>query len=433
MIYEQNINYCLAKSIGSGGLDSSELNYLLEKLDPEFERLKKSYLSDNLPILTLPEVDDLSELSHIATVWRKKFDKVIILGAGGSSLGGKTLCALNQDEYGTAPGAPRIYFFENVDPFGFDRAMSSLDLSRTGLIVISKSGNTAETLVQLLCCISAWRAAGFKDLSESFLAICGPGNNILRRICLRENIQILDHDPLIGGRYSVLSKVGMLPALIAGLDCTKLRRGASEILNPILQGAKPSEFGPAIGAAISVGLSRNNGISQSVMMPYIDRLMVFSKWYRQLWAESLGKKGLGTTPIDALGVVDQHSQLQLYLDGPRDKMFTILMLDQKGVGMQIDPSPADAVELNYVVGRTMGDLINAEQRATAQTLIDSGLPTRIISFKELDEKTLGGLLMFFMLETILAASLLRIDPFDQPAVARGKLLTQRYLADFELL
>ena len=114
-------------------------------------------------------------------------------------------------------------------------------------------------------------------------------------------------------------------------------------------------------------------------------------------------------------------------------MFTILMLDQKGVGMQIDPSPADAVELNYVVGRTMGDLINAEQRATAQTLIDSGLPTRIISFKELDEKTLGGLLMFFMLETILAASLLRIDPFDQPAVARGKLLTQRYLADFELL
>ena len=429
MTYEQDISSCLSDAIGSGGLGRAQFDSLLAGLIPAFEALRAHHADNSLPLLRLPELDDVAGLAKIAAEWREKFDSVLVLGTGGSSLGGKTLCALVQDDFGTAPGAPRLYFLENVDPHGFDRTLVALELDRTGLLVISKSGGTTETLTQLFLCLSAWKAAGIDNLPGRFLAISEPGENVLRAVCDRENIPVLDHDPKIGGRYSALSLVGVLPALMAGLDGEALRRGAGAVLRPILDGADPSDVAPAIGAAVSVGLATQNGVSQTVLMPYIDRLASFSKWCRQLWAESLGKDGRGTTPIDALGTVDQHSQLQLYLDGPRDKMFTVIMLDRAGAGGRVDPVLAKDPALDYLAGRTMGDLIDAEQRAMAQTLIDCGRPTRIFRLEALNEETLGALMMHFMLETILAAHLFGIDPFDQPAVEQGKILTRQYLAE----
>ncbi len=163
-------------------------------------------------------------------------------------------------------------------------------------------------------------------------------------------------------------------------------------------------------------------------MPYVDRLADFGLWYRQLWAESLGKNGTGTTPIRAVGTVDQHSQLQLYLAGPADKMFTVVMLDCAGTGATVDAGLAADEALGYLRGRTMGDLMDAEQRATAETLARNGRPTRLIRLASLDEAVMGGLMMHFMLETIISAHLLGVDPFDQPAVEEGKVLTRRYLA-----
>ena len=173
---------------------------------------------------------------------------------------------------------------------------------------------------------------------------------------------------------------------------------------------------------------RQRGIATTVLMPYVDRLANFGLWYRQLWAESLGKNGTGTTPIRAVGTVDQHSQLQLYLAGPADKMFTVVMLDCAGTGATVDAGLAADEALSYLYGRTMGDLMDAEQRATAVTLARHGRPTRLIRLASLDERVMGSLMMHFMLETIIAAHLLGVDPFGQPAVEEGKVLTRSYLA-----
>ena len=239
---------------------------------------------------------------------------------------------------------------------------------------------------------------------------------------------ILDHDPGIGGRYSALSLVGLLPAMIAGLDAHAIRDGARSVLATVLNGGAPETVPPALGAALNVGLAQQ-GVGMTVLMPYVDRLADFGLWFRQLWAESLGKNGKGTTPIRALGTVDQHSQLQLYLDGPRDKLFTLVFSKAAGAGGLVPPDLADDRRLTYLAGRRLGDLLDAEQRATAETLIRRGCPTRIVTVEHVDEHAIGALMMHYMLETIIAAHLLGVDPFDQPAVEDGKVLARRYLED----
>jgi len=194
----------------------------------------------------------------------------------------------------------------------------------------------------------------------------------------------------------------------------------------VLAGAAPADVPAAIGAALSIACETMLGARAQVVMPYGDRLERFAMWHRQLWAESLGKNGKGTTPIAALGPVDQHSQLQLYLGGPRDKLYTIFTQGLAGKGPRIvsaDP------ELAYLNGRTVGDLADAEQRATIDTLIANTRPTRVFNVPTPDARTIGGLFMHFMLETIIAAHILGVDPFDQPAVEQGKVLAKKYLQD----
>ncbi|HKW53324.1 MAG TPA: glucose-6-phosphate isomerase, partial [Stellaceae bacterium] len=187
----------------------------------------------------------------------------------------------------------------------------------------------------------------------------------------------------------------------------------------------------ALGAALSVALNERRGIGTSVLMPYVDRLAFFGLWFRQLWAESLGKGGKGTTPVRAMGAIDQHSQLQLYLAGPADKMFTLITLAIAAQGERMRPDLTDDRDLAYLAGRSMGDLLDAEQRATATSLVRNGRPTRRLELERLDEQNLGGLLMHFMLETIIAADLLGVDAFDQPAVEEGKVLARQYLREMK--
>jgi glucose-6-phosphate isomerase len=219
--------------------------------------------------------------------------------------------------------------------------------------------------------------------------------------------------------------VGLLPAAVAGLDIAALRRGAAAALAPVLAGAAPGEVPAAVGAALAVATATSKPIA--VMMAYADRLERFTRWYVQLWAESLGKDGKGTTPIAALGPVDQHSQLQLFIAGPRDKLFTVITVACAGEGPRLDPGLAAAVGEPGFAGKTIGDLVAAQGRATAETLAKNGCPVRAIKLARLDEASLGELLMQFMLETIIAAQLLGIDAFDQPAVEEGKVLAKRYL------
>lgn len=421
---------CFSEALGADGLDRGRYEVLLRSAGEAVQALKARHAEGSLPLLQLPAArEDLAAAAPLVARYRDRFDEVVLIGTGGASLGGQTLCNL------AVPGAgPRLHFFDNVDPHSLEGFLASVDLPRTGFLIVSKSGATAETMSVFLICLAATqRAVGAAAASLHFTALTEPADNVLRRVCAAHGIVALDHDPGIGGRYSVLSLVGLLPAMIAGLDAVAVRDGAAEVLAGVLDsgldGAPLETVEPAIGAAIAVGLASENGISATVLMPYVDRLADFGLWFRQLWAESLGKDGQGTTPINALGTVDQHSQLQLYLDGPRDKMFTVIMLDVAGTGPVVSPALADDAELAYLAGHALGDLMDAEQRATAQTLIKHNRPTRIFRLEELNERVMGALFMHFMLETIIAAHMMEVDPFDQPAVEDGKILTRQYLAE----
>jgi glucose-6-phosphate isomerase len=238
---------------------------------------------------------------------------------------------------------------------------------------------------------------------------------------------MLNHDPNVGGRYSVLTNVGLLPAAVVGLNIEKIRAGATAALAPILNSAAPQEVPAALGAALSVALAQKNRKTISAVMAYADRLERFSRWYVQLWAESLGKDGKGTTPLAALGPVDQHSQLQLFIAGPRDKLFTVITTGGGQRGPRIVEDLAKLAGEPEFAGKTMGELVSAQGRATAETLAKNGCPVRTIHLDRLDEESFGELLMHFMLETIIAAHLFGVDPFDQPAVEEGKVLAKKYL------
>ncbi len=409
---------------GAGGLDPEAFAKELARTTGGLDRLRIWRADGSLPLLRLPERrDDLEELHPVAERLGQ-FADLLLLGTGGSSLGGRTLLALDH-----AP-APRVHFVDNIDPHTYGGLLAGLDPARTAVLAISKSGSTAETLTQLLIALD-WlrRAQGEAALGAQVVAITEPRDNPLRRLAMRFGIPVLDHDPGVGGRFSVLSLVGLLPALSVGLDVTRIREGAADVLHATLEARVPEAAEPAKGAALNVVGQRTRGLVISVLMPYVDRLADFGLWYRQLWAESLGKDGHGTTPVPALGAVDQHSQLQLYLDGPADKLFTLISMEVAGQGPRVPPDLASDPALAYLAGRTIGDLMAAEQRATEATLLEKGRPTRVFRLARLDEAVLGALLMHFMLETILTADLLGINAFDQPAVERGKVLARQYLAE----
>lgn len=431
MHYTHDISGCRAAAIGDGGLTDTALEPVVARTAGGLERLRADQASGALPLLHLPaRRDDLAPLERLAEAWQARLETVVILGTGGSSLGGQALYALADYGFGPAAGTPRLVFMDNIDPDGFVALGDAVDLGKTGIIVISKSGGTAETLTQAMTLLPALAAAvGDEAMALHALAITEPGDNPLRKLAARWDLPVLDHDPGVGGRFSALSLVGLLPALIAGLDATAIREGAEAVLDNALGAASPADVPPAVGAALNVALLRDNGVGTAVMMPYLDRLRRFAAWHAQLWAESLGKQGAGTTPVAALGAVDQHSQLQLYLDGPHDKLFTILTGPQAGAGPRVDADLADTLGVDYLAGRTMGDLMAAEQQATIDTLIANKRPTRVMALERLDEATLGALMMHFMLETILAAHLLEVDAFDQPAVEQGKVLARKYLRE----
>jgi glucose-6-phosphate isomerase len=404
----------------------------LARTGAALDALRASHASGAWPLLSLPaRQDDLAGIRAAAAGLAAATD-VVFLGTGGSSLGGQTLCQLAGHAVaglGLLRPAPRLHFIDNLDPETYGALLDTLPLATTRFVAISKSGGTGETLMQTIAALAAVKMAGLAArIPDIFLGITEPAKGNTRSgLCAlfdTHKVAMLDHDPGVGGRYSVLTNVGLLPAAVAGLDIAAIRKGAAAALAPVLEKRAPEHIPAAVGAALSVAI----GKPIAVMMAYADRLERFTRWYVQLWAESLGKDGKGTTPIAALGPVDQHSQLQLYIAGPRDKLFTIVTVGAAGRGPRIDAELAKRAGEPGFAGKTMGDLVAAQGRATAETLAKNGCPVRTIHLDTLDEASLGELLMHFMLETIIAAHLLGVDPFDQPAVEEGKVLAKRYLA-----
>ncbi len=434
MPLRQSIASALEKNIGPHGVADDALASMLDKAQGALDTLRARHADGSLPLLRLPErTDDLAEIGEAARRLGNGASDIVMLGTGGSSLGGQTLAQLawyNVPGVGALAAPPRLHFIDNLDPHSFDAMLAKLPLATTRFVAISKSGGTAETLMQTIAALSALKRAGL-DPRGNFLGLSEPGRegkrNGLRDLLAKHQVPMLDHDPGVGGRFSVLSNVGLLPAAALGLDIAAIRKGAAAAFAPVLAKKKPAEVPAALGAALSVALAESKGKMISALMAYCDRLERFTHWYVQLWAESLGKDGKGTTPLAALGPVDQHSQVQLYIGGPRDKLFNVVTVGAAGFGPRMDGELARLSGEPGFAGKTMGDLVAAEGRATAETLANNGCPVRTFHLDRLDEASLGELLMHFMLETIVAAHLLGIDAFDQPAVEEGKVLAKRYL------
>lgn len=389
---------------------------------------KRQFLSS---YLQLPgERKDLTDIRATADRILQKFSDVVVLGTGGSSLGAQMLVALMGQKIQVPEGGARLHFSDNLGPHSMQQLFNELDLSKTHFLVISKSGGTAETIAQMLACFSNMLTLiGEKDIKKYFTVIVQPGKSFLHDFAKEWHLPIHYHDPNLGGRFSVLSVVGLLPAMIAGLDVVALREGATQILQQATSADNICDVGPAIGAIAAYELQKKENININVMMPYECRLKKFSSWYKQLWAESLGKNGKGTTPLDALGPVDQHSQLQLFLDGPNDKYFTIITTSSKGAGPTIDSTLIHDDNYSYMSGCTIGDMVEAEAISTIAALKQRGKPVRHIRIQELNERSLGALIMHFILETVISAHLMDVNPHDQPSVEYGKELTKEYLAN----
>ncbi len=438
LAYRQDLAGCLDPAIGSHGLTALALSGWMRKADAALGGLRADYNRGTLPLLRI--VEDTADIDAAEAALAKLSDGadcVIFLGTGGSSLGGQTLAQIAG--WGiphTAPKAPhrrpRIRFYDNLDGGTLSALLESTDFAKTRFVVTSKSGGTAETMAQAIATISAVKAAGLgAKIASLFLGIAEPEapgkTNGLRALFRSLSIPMLEHHTGIGGRFSCLTNVGLLPAMARGLDARAIRAGARAILQPMLDARPAAEIPFAAGAATMVGLSKDRGIRTLVLMPYADRLGKMADWYVQLWAESLGKGGEGTTPVPAVGPVDQHSQLQLFMDGPREIATTIIRVATKGTGPTLDADMAKTAGLGFLGGKTIGDIVDAQGHAVAEALQKAGRPVRTIDIDTLDEKAAGALLMHFMMETIVAGRLLNLDPFDQPAVELAKILTKQRL------
>jgi glucose-6-phosphate isomerase len=436
MPFVQSIDTAREERIGPEGVSAAAFDAMLQRTGPALDWLRQRHADGGLPLLRLPAFkDDLDALAALAQGFADGATDLVFLGTGGSSLGGQTLAQLAGH---AVPGvgmlrSPRLHFMDNLDPETFAAVLARLPLASSRFVAVSKSGGTGETLMQCAAVLTALNEAGLQgQIPDLFLGLSEPAKpgrrNGLRDLLGAAGVAFLDHNPGVGGRFSVLTNVGLLPAAMLGLDIAAIRAGAAAALAPVLDNRPPAQVPAAVGAALAVSLAHSKGKSIGVLMAYADRLERFTRWYVQLWAESLGKDGKGTTPLAALGPVDQHSQLQLFIAGPRDKLFTIVTTAAAGRGPRIDPELAKLAGEPDLGGKTIGDLVAAQGRATAETLAKNGLPVRTIHVETVDEYSLGALLMHFMLETIVAAQLLGVDPFDQPAVEEGKVLAKTYLA-----
>lgn len=390
----------------------------VDSMRPHWRIIAEKLAGESYPMfqmLTNPK--EIQKIQETAEQWKKSYEALVVLGTGGSSLGAKTLCSLQENPFNPGP----VYFLENVDTTTLNALLQKIKLEKTLFLVISKSGETAETLLQFLCMLEACQERGLSQdkWPHHFTVLTEEKPSSLRQLAEKLSLPTLPHNPQIGGRFSVFSNVGLLPAAFAGIDISAFLKGAHDLVQ--------NADDPLIHAGTFHVQAMSVGKNMTVLMPYADRLMSFVRWWAQLWAESLGKQGRGSTPIMALGTVDQHSQLQLYRDGPHDKTYTLLYLTEDAAPSRPHAMQAEIKTLDYLKGVSLDRLNRTEARATAQTLINQGHPVRTITMPAVTPAVMGYLMAQLVLETLLMAQVMGVDPFDQPGVEESKILTRQFL------
>ena len=441
-----DFNNMMADIVGpEHGITLAELEEIAGRTAVHVRDLAARRAAGELAWMDLPYSDDVvAEVKTAADELRDRFDNVVVLGIGGSALGIIAVQqALNPAEFNILTrderGGPRLFVCDNIDPSVFEQVLAKTDPERTLYNVVTKSGTTAETLSQLLVVWERIVERVGDRAPEHVIATTSADHGLLRAFATEHGLRSFAIPDGVGGRFSVLSPVGLVPAAICGIDIEGLLAGAAEADRRCR--SEDLFANPAMaGAAIQYLADTRKGKHIAVMMPYAAALDRISDWFRQIWAESLGKRfnldgqvvHVGQTPVKALGVTDQHSQVQLYTEGPNDKTFTFIAVADFDRDVSIPPN-ADVPEgMQYLRGKTIGQLFDAERRATQMALTDAGRPNATISLPAITPHSVGQLLYIFEVQTALAGHLYNVNPFDQPGVERGKLLTRALMGDGSL-
>jgi len=416
--------------ISPGGIDAANWN----DAGRHFSEAKRGFESlrqgGSVGFVDLPgNTALLDQATRFSSAARGKYDDVVILGIGGSALGPIALrtalrpSGWNMLDERARDGYPRLHVLDNVDPETIAALLNRLRLARTLFIVTSKSGGTAETMTQFLVVHDRIVREGL-DVTKQMVFITDPTEGALRPLAERLRVQALDIPANIGGRFSVLTAVGTLPAALIGIDVTALLAGAKEMASRCT--ADDLTKNPA-GVYAMLQWLADTRLEKSIVvfMPYSDPLRDFADWFVQLWAESLGKRrpdgtSVGSTPLAALGATDQHAQVQLFMEGPADKTVTFVAVGQRATDVEIPSGFTDVKELGYLAGHSLGELIDIEQRATAGALARRGRPNMTIHLDRVDAPHVGQLMMFLEIATAYAGQLYGIDAFNQPGVELGK-------------
>jgi glucose-6-phosphate isomerase len=427
------IDYALAMAEGVGagnGLSADVLAAEQGVFAAGLANVLRRVQAGELGFWKLPEnMAQVGACDRVIEALGDQMDDVLVLGIGGSSLGARAaVYALSNPlaSVGLAPGR-RLHFPDNSDAWIFQALLARLDPRRTLALVISKSGGTVETAAQMLC-VQGWfeQHLGAGSPRRHMVAITDPEQGSLRAFARQHGLETLEIPSNVGGRFCLLTPAALLPLRLAGIDVKPLLRGAQAMVARCEQ-SELRQNPAGIFAAIHVQHMRLFGRPLHVLMPYSDALRPIAAWFVQLWAESLGKRvdragrvvEIGPTPLPAVGATDQHAQVQLFIEGPRDKLVTFIAVDKAPADLRIPESSGDHA---YLGGHSLAELLDAERRGTALALARNGRPSLCIHLPRLDAEQLGAL--FFLLEaaTAFAGELLDVDAFDQPGVEEGKRL-----------
>lgn len=430
-------DYCnmMSDYIGEQGITDKEIDAVAGVAEASFDYFQAGRGTGMTGWAELPYNQDAIVDDIIATAAdvRSRFDNFVVLGIGGSALGPmaafNALCHFRYNDLPKEKRGVKFFVEDNVDPERMIALLDVIDVKKTMFNVITKSGATSETMSQYLIISDILKKAIGEGWQNNIIATTSEHKGNLIKLAKKESFKLFYIPDGVGGRFSELCPVGLLPAAVLGIDIKSMLKGAAEMDAACSSG--DARKNPALMAALLQVVAMSKGKNISVMMPYADSLKLMADWYCQLWGESLGKATdlngntvhCGQTPVKSLGVTDQHSQVQLYTEGPFDKVITIIAVDKFRTDITIADGAEDFADVNFLCGHTMSTLINTERRATEYALTKSKHMNNTITLPEVNANTLGQLIWFFQLETAYAGGMLNIDAFNQPGVEEGKNAT----------
>lgn len=433
-------NNMMQSFVGEEGFTEEELNAQKALCKTAYDRVAEGRGKNMMGWTELPYNQDeiVEDILETAKQVRKNCDNFVVLGIGGSALGPiavfQALCHLHHNDLPKSKRkAPKFFVEDNVDPERMLALLDVVDPEKTIFNVITKSGSTSETMTQYLIIMKILKDRLGDKAKDHMIATTSAAKGNLIRIAKEEGLKTFYIPDGVGGRFSELCPVGLLPAAVLGIDIKAMLDGAKYMDGLCMR--KDYKANPAMTGALLSYLSMQKGKNVSVMMPYADSLKYMADWYCQLWGESLGKEvnlkgekvNVGQTPVKALGVTDQHSQVQLYTEGPYDKVVTFLAVDEYRGVQTISEGCENIPDVHFLCGHTMNELITAERKATEYALTSKGRLNRTIVLPEVNAFTIGELLYFFQMETAFTGEMLGIDTFNQPGVENGKNATYALL------